>query len=337
MTDRPAFEDLVADAMLAPSAHNTQPARWSQDGDVIKVFADLSRRLPIGDPTDRDLQIACGAAVEGTVLALAKHGLGAKVTLLTDSETGGLRHIADILPGGTPASDDVTLATYVNQRTTHRLGFSPTPDFALQDYVADHMTLVTAPQDIAWLAQKIDHSSAAIMKDRSFRAELLNWMRLRKDAVDYDTDGLNKEALAMDWFTAAITKPVLGTGLYDILSYIGLGPTLSGEAGRSRGAGGIALFHWPGDVSFVEAGRAFYRSWLEATRRGLVGWPAAALADDPLTRSAIETRFQIPNNSVIFNAIRLGKAKGTQPNRTRLAVSECILSRKSNCSPYQNN
>ena len=84
--DPSAFEGLVAEAMLAPSAHNTQPVRWALDGEKISVFVDLSRRLPVGDPADRDLQIAAGAAIEGTVLALAKRGQGGNVTLRADPD-----------------------------------------------------------------------------------------------------------------------------------------------------------------------------------------------------------------------------------------------------------
>ena len=83
--DREVFEAIVAEAMLAPSAHNTQPVRWQQDGDSITLLADLTRRLPVGDPDDRDLKIGCGAAVEGTVLALAKQGMGAQVVWLDDT------------------------------------------------------------------------------------------------------------------------------------------------------------------------------------------------------------------------------------------------------------
>ena len=323
--DPSAFEGLVAEAMLAPSAHNTQPVRWALDGEKISVFVDLSRRLPVGDPEDRDMQIAAGAAVEGTVLALAKRGHGGKVTLRVDPDMGGLRPIADIVPIGAPSAHDVTLGGYVEQRTTHRLGFAPASEAAWHDWAEDHVTLVTAPDDIVWLARKIDHANAAIMKDGSFRAELLDWMRLRKDVVGYDVDGLNRDALAMDGFTAAIARPVLGTRLYDVLSAIGLGPALSGEAGRSRDASAVALFHWRMDASFVDAGRAFYRSWLEASRRDLVGWPAAALADDLPTRDAVARRFAIPDDRVIFNAIRFGNAKGTTPPRTRLPVSELIV------------
>ena len=75
----------------------------------------------------------------------------------------------------------------------------------------------------------------------------------------------------------------------------------------------------------VEAGRAFYRSWLQATARGLAGWPAAALADDRNTRQAVSDRFSVPGDRVLFNALRLGAASRATPSRTRLSLREVIV------------
>ncbi|WP_377189077.1 hypothetical protein [Ruegeria meonggei] len=323
--DQTEFHSVVANAMLAPSAHNTQPARWSLRDGGIEILADLSRRLPIGDPTDRDLEVSCGAAVEATVLALAAHGVGGNVTLLTAPDENGLHPIARVMPGGEVNPEDAALAAQMGQRLTHRAGFAPTGSTAFQNWQADHMTLVTAQEQIDWLAAQIDIASARVMQSKPFRTELLSWMRLRKDSVGYDRDGLNREVLAMGGTTAKIVPAILGTGLFDLLSLLGLGPSLSGEAARSRGAAAMALFHWPANELNVDAGRAFYRSWLLASARGLVGWPAAALADDAATRKAVSDRFAIPKDRVLFNTLRLGVANGTTPSRTRLFLRDVIV------------
>lgn len=325
MLDRATFDAIVADAMLAPSAHNTQPVRWRQTDSGISVFADTRRRLPVGDPDDRDLKIACGAAVEGTVLALASNGVGADVLWLDGQDQGNLRPIATVTPHGVPQPDDVELAQHVKSRVTHRTGFMSPPEEIWAGWKDENITLVTNMDEIKWLAHRIDHASAAIMRDKEFRKELLHWMRLASGNAAYHKDGLNREALAMDWLSSALVAPVLGTKLYDLLSRIGLGPALSGEATRTSAAGAVALLHWPAGGSMFEAGRAFYRYWLVAASKGLVGWPAAALADDPATSAAVAARFDILRDRVLVNAIRLGHAKGKTPDRTRLTPSEVIV------------
>lgn len=323
--DHAEFEAIVAQAMLAPSAHNTQPARWRLHSDCIEILADLSRRLAVGDPDDRDLKISCGAAVEGTVLALAAHGAGANVTLLEGPAEAGLRPVARITPKATADAEDAETAVQVPKRLTHRAGFVPAPKTAFDDWNPSHITLVQDKTQIDWLAKQIDIASARVMRSRAFRSELLQWMRLREEDPNYHIDGLNREVLVMDTKTARYVPMILGGRLYDLLSMLGLGPHLSGEAARSRGASAIALFHWPATGSMVEAGRAFYRSWLQSTALGLVGWPAAALADDPITRAAVSDRFIKPADRVLFNALRLGVANTTTPSRTRLSLREVIV------------
>lgn len=325
MMNRADFEAIVAEAMLAPSAHNTQPVRWAQAGQAIHVLADMNRRLPIADPDDRDLKIACGAAVEGTVLALAAKGLGAEILWLESSTDGPLRVVAMVTPQGPARPNDVALAQHVHNRITHRAGFIAAPSEVWSGWDHNHVTLVREPDQINWLADRVDQASATIMRNQAFRKELLQWMRLKETDFGYHCDGLNKEALAMDRLSSLLVPPVLGTKIYDFLSRFGLGPALAGERKRTSEAGAVALFHWPVDGSIFEAGRAFYRYWLEASARGLLGWPAAALADDPVTNTAITERFDLPRDRVLLNAIRLGHAKGKTPNRTRLKTSELII------------
>jgi nitroreductase len=45
----------VADAVLAPSTHNTQPWRFHLVGDELELCADLGRHLRVIDPDARQL------------------------------------------------------------------------------------------------------------------------------------------------------------------------------------------------------------------------------------------------------------------------------------------
>jgi hypothetical protein len=62
-------------AGLAPSVHNTQPWRFRVTPDVIELHADPTRRLPVADPEDVELRLACGAALFNLRLALHGHGV----------------------------------------------------------------------------------------------------------------------------------------------------------------------------------------------------------------------------------------------------------------------
>ncbi|MYW72557.1 nitroreductase, partial [Pseudonocardia sp. SID8383] len=75
---------VLATAGRAPSLHNAQPWRFRTGADHVELRADPARRLPVADPTDRELRIGCGAALYSLRLALAGAGIRPLVTRLPD-------------------------------------------------------------------------------------------------------------------------------------------------------------------------------------------------------------------------------------------------------------
>ena len=76
---------LLRYAILAPSGHNTQPWLFKVVGNnVIEIYADRSRALPLVDPDDRELIISCGAALYNLRLAANHFGIADEVQLLPD-------------------------------------------------------------------------------------------------------------------------------------------------------------------------------------------------------------------------------------------------------------
>src|SRR6266567_1447408 len=51
---------LVRYAILAPSTHNTQPWKFRIHGNVVELYADFTRALPVVDPEHRELIMSCG-------------------------------------------------------------------------------------------------------------------------------------------------------------------------------------------------------------------------------------------------------------------------------------
>jgi hypothetical protein len=59
-------------AILAPSGHNTQPWLFDVYNNIIVMYADRTRALPVVDPEDRELTISCGAALSHLLLGSDK-------------------------------------------------------------------------------------------------------------------------------------------------------------------------------------------------------------------------------------------------------------------------
>ena len=68
------LRELVRLATLAPSSHNTQPWKFKIAADNIRIYPDLTRRIPAVDPDDRELWISLGSTL-GNLLAAASNAL----------------------------------------------------------------------------------------------------------------------------------------------------------------------------------------------------------------------------------------------------------------------
>lgn len=301
--DPDTFRALVAAAALSPSVHNTQPTRWRLTSDGrVEVLEDESRRLPIGDPEGRDLNVSHGAAVEGFCLAAGLRGL----TAVAGQRGGGVAELT-VNPGSVPDP----LAPFLTQRRTYRGAFEQgeaaraaltrlTPD--------DDFTVVEAPDSVGALAALYDIASLRWFRDKPYRAELVSWMRLSRRHPMWAFDGLNADAMEMSGIEAAGAGIVLRPTVFEALDRIGLAHAFVAEATVVRSASVIALFHRPASEAPFDTGRRFHRVWLGFTRAGLSASPMAVLADDPEVRQRVQADFGIGSDRRLITAFRLGVA-----------------------------
>lgn len=319
---------LVAEASLAPSVHNVQPARWRfTDGGLI-LFEDRSRRLPAGDPTGRDAATSLGAAAEGMAIALSRHGL----TLEDEGESdlGGAG--GDPIPvrrfrlseGG--ALDP--LADFVSLRQSRRGAFltpSPADREAARALQADDAAPIADEAAIAEVAVLADKAGLGFFRNGPFRAELLSWMRLSPRHRRWILDGLNAEAMAMSRLDRIGAGLVLGP-LFRLVDRLGLSGAVTSEAGTVKSAAALIIFHRPAGEPPFEGGRAFYRLWLRVVEAGFQAAVMAALADDEAAAEALHQRLSIPDDRRIASVLRIGRsAPGTAYPRARLPVEQLLV------------
>ncbi|MDO8592513.1 MAG: hypothetical protein Q7R92_01905 [bacterium] len=72
-------EFLLRYAILAPSAHNTQPWAFLVRESGVKVYIDKKRRLSHSDPEQRQTYESLGACIENLVIAAEHFGFSAAV------------------------------------------------------------------------------------------------------------------------------------------------------------------------------------------------------------------------------------------------------------------
>lgn len=319
--DAQTFRALVAEAALSPSVHNTQPTRWRLTSDGrVQVLEDEDRRLPVGDPEGRDLNVSHGSAVEGFSLAAGRLGLG------IDVGHDGV-HVAELTIRPEAASDP--LAAYLNQRRTYRGKFEGGhAAHAALDRLerSGDVVVVRDPEAIADLARLYDEASLRWFRNVPYRSELVSWMRLSRRHPSWSLDGLNAEAMEMSGIEAAGAGIVLKPGVFETLDRVGLTGALVAEAAVVRSASAMVLFHRPTNEAPFETGRRFHRVWLGFTQAGLSAAPMAVLADDVEARTRVKAEFGIGDDRRLITAFRLGIAPArTLPPKPRLRLDDLIV------------
>lgn len=317
---------LVAEAALAPSVHNVQPARWRIDDDGATLFEDLSRRLPAADPTGHDAAMSLGAAAEGFCLAASRATRGVRVERLQGGGETGLRRTAHFALSG-PVEPD-PLAEWVDRRSSFRGGFekaSPADRDAATALVGDDAAILADPATLRAVDRHLDEASWRFMREDPFRRELLSWMRLSRGHPDWARDGLNADAMAMGPIAARGAGLVLGP-MFGWLARAGLAKPLVSEGGRIAKDAAVVLFHRPVGEDPFDSGRKFYRLWLRIEAAGFGAAVLAALADDPEANAWAKDVARIPQDRRLVSAFRLGRRPaGPITARARLPIDEVLI------------
>jgi hypothetical protein len=179
-----ALRAAVGWATLAPSGHNTQPWRFRVGEHAVDLRADRTRALPVADPDDRELTIACGAALFHLRLALRSAGITPLVDLLPDERNPDL--LARVRTGAPapPTAEEEALFAAIPRRRTNRRRYEarPVPD----DLPASLQAAAAA--EGAWavpidgavrttVAELVEHAVRSQWEDPHFRRELAAWLR----------------------------------------------------------------------------------------------------------------------------------------------------------------
>ncbi|MFO7960633.1 MAG: nitroreductase family protein [Nitriliruptoraceae bacterium] len=216
---------LVRYAVLAPSGHNTQPWQFRIVDDVLELWADRSRGLPVVDPEDRELVISCGAALFHLRAAGQAHGLRLIVEVLPEGPRSDL--LARVGPDGTQGTipDVDELVAAIPRRRTNRAAFEdrPVPPSLLERLtgeVVEEGARLAAVRDSDTqhrIAELVADGDRRQMADRRFRRELAAWLRPNTSSAP---DGLRGH----------------GFGFPDIMSHLGPLVMRTFDLGNSQAA-----------------------------------------------------------------------------------------------------
>lgn len=274
---REQMRHLVGFAVLAPSAHNTQPWRFRATDFGVELYADPARALPVSDPEGRELAISCGATLFFLRLAIRRFGHMDRVQLFPDASNPDL--LAIVSPGDPARASREVLRLFraIHGRRTHRPAFDerqpgPAELAALREAAEDEGGWLRplagdTRAEVAALVEQADHLQ---YRDGAFRRELAGWIR---PSARGTADGIPAHALGIPDLLAPLGPALMGR--------LNLGGMRGGSDRRAaESAPLLAVLGTEGDrrSDWLNAGQALARVLLAGQARGL----SAAFLNQPV-------------------------------------------------------
>ncbi|HZY03511.1 MAG TPA: hypothetical protein VFF02_08415 [Anaeromyxobacteraceae bacterium] len=326
-TERLRF--LLGYAILAPSKLNAQPWAFEIEGEEVRLYGDFRRALHASDPCDRELGIACGAALQNLRVAAHHFGYATSVEAVAAGRRDGLLARLRLEERRAPTEEDELLFPAIPRRRTNRLPLdSREPPPGLVAELARGATLEGAvlrpveEKERRAVAELVAEGDRLQWADGRYRAEVATWTRSnvsrRRDGVPGFAHGMGN--------TASVLQPLL-TRIADA------GPA-EAERDRRRAIMARTLLvlctHGDDPREWLAAGEALQRVLLRATACGLY----ASYFDSPLEvpglrRDLCATLGETGRPQVMF---RLGYGLEVPPTPRR-PVAEVLRSVSERASP----
>lgn len=282
--------EIVRAATLAPSPDNNQPWRFENRQDGLRICLDRERSLASDVNSMFDLT-AIGAAIENACLAALHHGFTPHVEYLLQGRIDDSRErsvpVADIsfTHGSTPDA----LYEMIAGRCTCRRPYETTPldsaSLARLASAADRFSdvkidWITGAAQLKRLGRLVAAADSIRFQHRSFHEELYRQLRFTPQEAERTRDGLDVRTFELPFGAATVLKLLGSWRRMKWWQRLGLGPLLSGpSASLVRRSSAVAAFSTADDTpsSFLEAGRAIQRFWLNATSMNLSVHPLGSL------------------------------------------------------------
>ena len=260
------FEFLVAQAVKAPSGHNTQPWHFRQNESAVEIYPDFDRRLPVVDPDDRELFVSLGCAVENLCLTAQTKGYKSAVSVGDKGViTVSLAEEAGVKPS--------PLFNQIDARQTNRIVYNG-EEIALD--VLKKLQSIRSEKGISVhyyarqtkqfndIEQYVLQGNTNQMQNEAFKAELKSWMRFNKKHQDQTLDGLSYAVFGAPNVPRWMAEPIMS---------MAINAKTQNKADREKiaSASHLVLFttrenSWR---EWVDLGRTLQRFLLTATELGI--------------------------------------------------------------------
>lgn len=318
-------EFLLQYAILAPSAHNTQPWLFKIQDNEIKIYINKKRMLTDSDLLLRQTHESIGACIENLVIAADYFGFDPQVEyiLANAEEDAGKKLVANI--NLTKKSAATPLATnlfpVITKRHSAKLNYKAEgiPENILSELnklnTFDNLSLnfFSGQESVAIAAEAVVKGTEAAFADPKFIEELTSWLRPnwtdKPDGMPGFTVGM---PAPISWLAPKIMKRFdTGSMQAKMMSKSVLATPAFGVISGENNA-----------EAWLLAGRLYERVALAAVKINLNTANMGAPVEVDIAAEFLKEKLGLAQRPLIF--FRIGKKKGADLPAPRMAASLCV-------------
>ena len=302
---------------LAVSIHNTQPWQFVREKDSILVSVNPGQRLPLADPTGRNIYISLGCCLAN--MEIAAHAMGSRTAKELRLASATQYQIRIRFRKQEGEADDLTLYEAIPRRYSNKLKYNgqEIPRAVLHSLSetvgATNAKIVQNAHHIRQIADIMEQTTVGFSHIPGFNRELANWLR-PSDTDEFDgmpgfIVGYNQEQ------SIALRQEIMANA--DYLAELG---KKDGNALRSSPAVGLVLINDETPNDWVAAGVAYQRLSLAATAMNLCVTPMQALIEYAPSFELVRSIVKVDQPAAMF--FRMGYADNEPYHTPRKPTSE---------------
>jgi hypothetical protein len=268
--------NIARAAVLAASAHNSQPWLFHLSSNRIGVYAVPSRNLGTIDPVLREMYLSLGCALENVSLAAAANGLMATVQLMPDATDATFAAQVDLAPAERTVSP---LYEAIPRRHTNRAAYADRPMAA--ETLQSIASLINVPEvALVWFTTPAAKGAFAeltlqatndFIADPEQSADDFAWFRNSWSELQARKDGLTLDAQGLSPLVRVAGK--LSSVSRDQANQGWLTSTRDIQLPTAAAFGILVVPDARDNVQRIQAGRMWQRLQLWATSQGLAMQP----------------------------------------------------------------
>jgi sulfur-carrier protein adenylyltransferase/sulfurtransferase len=278
------FQKISSAGAKAPSGDNLQPWSFAIDGDGIVVWHDSRRDQSLFNVRHLASYIALGAVLENIDIAASDEGYQTRIELAPKRQNDDA--IARITFHTGAARDP--LAGYIDRRCTNRRAYAKTSlsaqllenfDVSIR-FPALALHWVQKTQDLRELGAIVSRADRMLFENQLIHDHLFSTLRWNQAEVERTRDGLPIDSLELGIAGSLAFRGLKEWSVVSFLNRFGFSKAAANHSFalmRHCSAAGLVTTPDMSPWTFLQAGQAFQRIWLQVTKEGLALQPMTAV------------------------------------------------------------